>query len=385
MPAPLTFRPARFAARTAALAIPRRTIIFVAVAAVSLPMYFLFPTAVGLNGDLGRYGSAGLNLICGDGQRVWANYRIEPLFVAILLAFSKVWGAMAGFGPAHCAAPGLNIFWLPVFMSATLILLQMFVVRHLGAGAICFHLVFCLDTALMMLPFNLVRQFVAVVIMMALVSLLIRNRISPAMFSAGLVVTALVHWSAWLLVLVSLVAMALVEMARLRTRTARLSGRSLAVAVAIGAPGVVIGVYLLGAYVLPRFQLAILGPRGLGLSLESSVRGLVSPITLSVLAFAVAIALSLKAGFVRTFVGIAAILYFLVAVSGSVPAMERLRALVLPMSYFIFLYLLHGRSIGPRWQVFNVLFLVFAILNFSWHAFVIKPFDGRPSFTQLIR
>src|SRR5207253_817981 len=95
----------------------RTAIVWLMVAALSLPMYVLFPTGVGLNGDLGRYGQAGMDLLCGHPHRVWANYQIEPLFVAILFGFSKVWGAITGVDAAACADPGLRIFWLPIGLS----------------------------------------------------------------------------------------------------------------------------------------------------------------------------------------------------------------------------------------------------------------------------
>ena len=40
------------------------------VAIFALPLYILFPTVVGLNGDLENYGKAGLSLLCSD----WVSY-----------------------------------------------------------------------------------------------------------------------------------------------------------------------------------------------------------------------------------------------------------------------------------------------------------------------
>ncbi|MGQ0560248.1 MAG: hypothetical protein ACT443_00065, partial [Gemmatimonadota bacterium] len=146
------------------LTINRGTVTAVAVAAIVLPVYALATTMVGLNGDLYRYGIDGLQLACGTGQRVWANYRFEPFFVAVWFALAKAWSVLFASGSTtYCSDPGLQVFWMPIFAGVVLIAVQMFVVRHLGASAAAFHLVFCLDTLLMMLPFNLIRQFIATI------------------------------------------------------------------------------------------------------------------------------------------------------------------------------------------------------------------------------
>lgn len=365
------------------IAIRRKTLLHVLVAMLALPLYVLGPTGVGLNDDLARYGASGLGSVCGDSSRVWANYQREPIFAGVLTGFSRVWAGVTGFDADRCRAPGLNVYWLPISLAVTLILLQLLIVRHLGASALAFHAVFCLDTVLMMLPFNLLRQFLAVVLALALLALLVRERISPVVFASGLVASALIHWSGWLLVGVSGVAMFLNSAPTEWLGTVRVSRRTALGGLVLGAAALA-AAYAVVVFALPRFQLAVSGSRGLGLSLESSVRGLVSPITMSILTFAAAIAVALKAGFLRMFVIVAAATYFLVAISGSVAAMERLRAFVLPMTYFVFLSLLRARIIAPRWRFINVLFLVFILCNFAWHAAVLKPFAGRPSFAQLV-
>lgn len=365
------------------MTLSRPAVVSLIVACVALPLYVVFPTAVGLNGDLGRYGQAGMNLLCGNGQRVWLNYQIEPLFVAILFGFSKVWGSLTGVDASACADPGLRVFWLPIALSATAILGLVIAVRHLGGQALFFHVVFCLETVLMMLPFNLLRQFIAVVVIMALLSLLVRKRISPAVFCAGLVSAALIHWSVWPLILVGFLTIGLIELPHLRNL--RVNRLNVIVAVVIGGVGLVAAGYAMGAYVLPRFQLAAFGPRGLGWSLTSSVRGLFSPITFAIVTLACGVGLKVPDGFVRTFVLLSAMLYFAVAVSGNISATERMRALILPMIYFVFLYLVHNRSAGPRWRLINLAFVGAVIFIFSWHSVITRPFAARPAFTQLFQ
>lgn len=368
---------------TAPIALSRTTIVSLLVAVASLPLYALFPTAVGLNGDLERYGQAGIDLLCGNGRRVWSNYQIEPLFAAVLFGFSNVWGALTGIGATACVDPGRQVFWLPIALSATVILGLVVAVRHLGAQAFFFHLVFCLETVLMMLPFNLLRQFIAVVVIMAVVSLLVRKRISPAVFCASLVPAALIHWSVWPLLVVALCAVAVIELPDLHNRTA--SRAQVVVVLVFGTVGLIVAGYAMNAYILPRFQLAAFGPRGLGWSLASSVRALFSPITVAVVTFAFAIGLRVEGGFVRTFAVLSAMLYVAVAVSGNISATERMRALILPVIYFVFLYLVNTRSAGRRWRTINLAFVGWAIFTFVWHSVITRPFATRPSFTQLFQ
>lgn len=368
---------------TAPIALSRTTIVSCLIAGASLPLYVLFPTAVGLNGDLERYGRAGFDLLCGDGRRVWSNYQIEPLFVAILFGFSEVWAALTGLGAGACANPGLQIFWLPIALSATVILGLMVAVRHLGANAFFFHLVFCLETVLMMLPFNLLRQFLAVGVIMVLVPRLVRKRLSPVMFCAGLVPAALIHWSVWPMILVGLCTLGAVELSDLRHRP--VSRLQVVVALLVGLVGLAVVGYAMVVYVLPRFQLAAFGPRGLGWSLTASVRGMFSPITIAVVTFGLAIGLRVQDGFVRTFAMLLAILYVAVAVSGNISATERMRALILPTVYFVFVYLVSNASTGVRWRMIHLVFVGWAIFTFTWHAVITRPFATRPSFTQLFQ
>ena len=367
------------------IGVSRSTVVSAAVSAICLPLYAVFPTTVGLNGDLARYGSSGIQLLCGDGRRVWANYQSEPVFVAVWWALAKFWAVVFGPGAAaYCVAPGANIFWLAITAVAVLVVLQIYIVRSLGVGALSFHLVFCLDTALMMMPFNLIRQFVAVIMVLALISLMLRGRIQPVWFVAALVMPALVHWSVWALFLTGMISLMMVEGHRVSTiRLKRPASALLVILVGLGVLAVAAYV-LAGAYLLPRIQALLSNPgRFAGFGLEPTVRGLVSPVTLAVVVFTYAISRQLKVGFARTLMISTAVMYFVVAASGLVPAMERLRMLVLPVTYFAFLYLLHRRTIDSRWQVVNVLFVLFAVFNFSWHAMISRPFADRSSFLQL--
>lgn len=327
-------------------------------------------------------------MLCGDGRRVWANYQFEPVFVAVWWALAKVWAVLFGPGAAeYCADPRLNIFWLVITAVAVLVVLQIYIVRSLGVGALSFHLVFCLDTALLMMPFNLIRQFVAVIMVLALVSLMLRDRIQPRWFVAALAVPALVHWSAWALLLMGVISVMVVEWPRVsRIRLKRSASSLVVVLIALVVLGVLAATaYVLSvSYLLPRIQTILSNPRRFaGFGIEPTVRGLVSPITLAVLLFAYAISRQLGAGFARTFMISTAAMYFAVAASGMVPAMERMRMLVLPATYFAFLYVLDKRTTDPRWQVVNVLFVLFAVFNFSWHAMISRPFADRASFLQL--
>lgn len=351
----------------------------VLVAVFALPLYAVFPTVVGLNGDLERYGVAGLSLLCGDGGGVWGNYHFEPLFVAILWFFAAVWDFLFSSGTGdNCLNPGLNIFWLPIFISTIFILLQTYIVRHLRGSAIYFHMFFCLDAALLMLPFNLLRQFIAVVIVVALVSLLIRARISPRAFIAALVVPALVHWSAWLFFLLGLGAMVVTMTPSLLVIAVRLSKRTIvawATVVCVALLGVYFGHALYGLFaekLVARFDISL------------SVAALLSPTMFFIAVFTYAISQNLKHEFARTFIVCASILYFMIAMSGDALILERLRAFLLAMMYFVFLYIRGNRSLAPGWEVFNMLFLLFALSTFFWNAIVARPFDGRPAFTQLL-
>ena len=366
------------------LTINRGTVTGVAVATIVLPLYALSTTMVGLNGDLNRYGIDGLQLVCGSGQRVWANYRFEPFFVAVWFALAKAWAVLFASGStAYCSDPGLQAFWMPVFAGAVLIAVQIVVVRHLGASAVAFHLVFCLDTLLMMLPFNLIRQFIATTVVLGATSLLVRGRLSPRWFTALLIVPALIHWSGWMLVGLALIALIAAEAAHVHR--GRSPGRWQTTAVVIQVVVLVAATAsLAGVFLIARVgDIALANKVFERFTVEAAVRGLVSPITLTVIIFAVASSRAVRDPFLRVFLAGAGMMYFLGAASGHVPLMERLRAMILPMTLFIFLYALRRQWLAPRWHAISVCVVAFSVVNFTWHALVLEPFAGRPSFTRL--
>lgn len=345
------------------------------VAIFALPLYILFPTVVGLNGDLERYGKAGLSLLCNDWVSYWANYKLEPLFVAILWFFAEVWSVLFSSDQAdYCLNPGFNVFWLPIFVATIFILLLIYVVRPLRGVAIYFHLVFCLDTALLMLPFNLLRQFIAVVIVVALVSLLIREKISPRAFIAALVVPALIHWSGWLLFLAGLAAITpsfLLNAARLSKHT-------------IAGWASVVGLALLGVFWGPILYNLFSEKLMSRLDVSLSINGLLHPVTFFVAVFSYAISRHLKQEFARRFIVCATILYVVITLTGNSLIIERMRTLLVPTAYFAFLYIRATRPLAPAWSAVNVLFVLFALTSFLWTAIVAQPFAERDSFMQLL-
>lgn len=346
------------------------------LAIFALPLlYILLPTMVGLNGDLKRYGEAGLSLLCSDGGAIWANYKSEPLFVAILWFFAEVWSVLFSSDQAdYCLNPGFNVFWLPIFVSTIFILLLIYIVRPLRGAAIYFHLVFCLDTALLMLPFNLLRQFIAMVIVVALVSLLIRERISPLTFIAALVVPALIHWSVWFLFLTGLAA----TIPSLFLIAARLSKRTVA------AWAGVVGLVLLGVFLGPALYNLFSEKLMSRLDVSLSINGLLHPVTFFVAVFSYAISRHLKQEFACRFIVCTTILYVVITLTGNSLIIERMRTLLVPTAYFAFLYIRATRPLAPAWSAVNVLFVLFALTSFLWNAIVAQPFAERDSFMQLL-
>ena len=344
------------------------------VAIFALPLYIFCTTVVGLNGDLENYGKASLSLLCNDWVSYWENYKLEPLFVAILWLFAEGWSVLFSSDQAdYCLNPGVNVFWIPIFIATIFILLLIYIVRPLRGAAIYFHLVFCLDTALLMLPFNLLRQFIAVVIVVALVSLLIREKISPRAFIAALVVPALIHWSGWLFFLTGLAAIT----PSFLLNAARLPKRAIAAAS-------VVGLVLLGVFWEPipynLFYEKIMSR----LDASLPIHGLLHPITFFVAVFAYAISRHLKQEFARRFIVCVTTLYVVSTLIGDSLITERMRAFLIPTVYFVFLYIRAARPLAPAWSVVNVLFVLFALTSFLWNAIVTQPFAERDSFMQLL-
>jgi hypothetical protein len=364
--------------------------------AVFMFLMYTLPISVGLNGDMNHYAQSGLSLICEDWRSVWGNYGHEPVFFSVLWVSSEAWNFLFSSGCHQIT--GTSRFWLPIFMAVVFILLLIHVTRHLGRSAIYFHMVVCLDTALMMLPFNLLRQFMALVIVVWLLSLLLRERITPIAFSVYLAVPALIHWAAWLLVLAAVPAVmaSRIHIVREHISKAREAGTAILWAVVTLALCSMVIIYyydFLAAKLLAR-----LGDSPAYFSLFSPVTPLSTHFSgnlagsgfftflnlIVVVAFAYAANRYLRNDFARRFVVSVAILYVLIPLFGAdAIVMQRARVIVLAVVYFMFLHIRNNGFLSARWEIFNLGFLLYGLSSFFWHEVVVRPFEGRLSFALL--
>lgn len=165
---------------------------------------YLLATSVGLSKTFAIYADHANGLICGN-FGAFSNYKQEPLFFLIMWVGSEIWNFL--FFPGCTPETSSPNFWLPIFLSGFFILQFSYVTRHLRWFAVYYHIALCLDAGTFALPFHLLRQFIAVVIVVMALSMLLTEEIGPGKFVAYLVAASLIHFSAWLLVALALVAL----------------------------------------------------------------------------------------------------------------------------------------------------------------------------------
>lgn len=344
---------------------------------------YALTTTVGLSQTLGNYADQGMSLICGDITSILSNYKNEPVFFLILLATSEIWNFI--FSSGCYQDIGTSNFWLPVFIASIFISLLIYATRHLGHSAIYFHMVFCLDSALNFLPFHVLRQFIALVIVLMLISLMIRDKISPLKFTAYLVVASMIHFAVWLLVFVAAAAIITPKLAAINikesfskaTNSIRI-GSQIVVAAALMYVTLIFYYDTLATKVLPRLGNA-------PLSGSQSGSGLFTLLSMVFVGFLVYAAVqNLKHDFARRFVFYVAIFYILISFFGFDDLMvHRTRTLVLAIAYFIFLYNRNNNSRSFKWEFFNLVFLAYEFSIFFWNETVVRSHDSKPSFSLI--
>lgn len=344
---------------------------------------YALTTTVGLSQTLGNYADQGMIIICGDITSILINYKTEPVFSLILLVTSEIWNFI--FSSGCYQDIGKSNLWLPVFIASIFISLLIYITRHLGHSAIYFHMVFVLDSALNFLPFHVLRQFIALVIVLMLVSLMIRDKISPLKFTAYLVVSSMIHFSVWLLVFVAAAAIITPKFSAISikegfykaTNSIRIVSQ-IVVAVALMYVTLIFYYDTLAAKILPRLGNVFL----FGSSSGSGLFTLLGTAFAGLLAYAAM--QNVKHDFARRFVIYAAISYVLVSFVGFDGLMvHRTRTLVLAIAYFIFLFYRNNNSLSFRWEVFNLVFLAYEFSIFFWNETVVRSHDGKPSFSLI--
>lgn len=346
---------------------------------------YLLTTSVGLSRTFANYADHATRLVCGD-FGAFSNYKHEPLFFLIMWVGSEIWNFL--FFPGCTPVTSSPNFWLPVFLAGFFILQFSYVTRHLRWFAVYYHIALCLDAGLVSLPFHLLRQFIAVVIVVMALSMLLRKEIGPGKFVAYLIAASLTHFSAWLLVALALVALAIQNREAVfaacgkATRTFR--GRWLTV-VALGVLCLAAAFYyeLLAAKIFPRFDFG-LSVMSVGLRLGSG-SGIFSLINIGFVCLLSYGARShLKDPFAKQFVSLVAISYLMFWLLGADSlVVQRTYVFVLAIAYFGFLFALRSGVLSVKWQTVNFIFLAYEFSTFFFNSVFVRAFDARRSFSTI--
>ncbi len=346
---------------------------------------YLLATSVGLSKTFAIYADHATRLVCGDLWPVF-NYKHEPLFAVIMWVGSEIWNFL--FFPGCTSETGSPNFWLPVFIAGFFILQFSYVTRHLRWFAVYYHIALCLDAGTSTLPFHLLRQFIAVVIVVMALSMLLRKEVGPGKFIAYLIAASLTHFSAWLLVALALVALviqnreAVFAACEKATKTSR--GRWLTVA-ALGVLCLAAIFYyeLLVAKVFHRFDFSLsLGSIVSRLGSGSGIFSLISIGFVCLLAYGASS--HLKNPFAKQFVSLVAISYLMFWLFGvDSLVVQRTYVYVLAIAYFGFLFALCSGVLTVKWQMINFIFLAYEFSMFFFNSVFVRAFDARRSFSTI--
>ncbi len=162
-------------------------------------MLFLLPSLRGMSVTYSNYAIQAGQMSCGRYE-----YHSEPVFL-LLMAVATYVAELLQLG--GCDAVGVGpLLSAPIMLSVIGCMAMAYVIRSMGVYALMFIAYIVLDGASSMMPFHLLRQFLSFVVFASVFHLVINDRLDEGALLGAALLAALIHFSGWMLVLLTAVS-----------------------------------------------------------------------------------------------------------------------------------------------------------------------------------
>jgi len=338
---------------------------------IAIVSFYLLTLQVSLNGDLLRYENslrAISNIHFWEFESLFKNYVGEPFFALILKVYSwllKIILFLTSSSPFYTQPP----YTLIIPLSVILILIMIYRTSKLEY-ALFLHAILCLDIGLSLLPFNLLRQYAAFVILVPTLLMYLSGR-GPSKLTLWItsLVAALTHWTFWLYVGVLVVEYFVNKENKKLRRSSPLT---------ITLSIVIMSTILVFAFNAEIHRL-----------IERMMTGnFTPPSPTNFICFGLAaVILQKHDGLLQKLIATSCILTLgiLTLFGGDALIFERHRILYLPVLIGLILQESSSFNFPFRRDFLKLVLMAFFIGGFIWNDLIVDPFQDRDYFTELFK
>ncbi len=331
-------------------------------------MLMLLPSIKGLSITYFEYAIQAGQAACGIHQ-----YHSEPIFLLILWVASNVVNLLLASGCDFYEGPLLAV---PLALSFIGILVIGYVLSSMGSYALMFTTFIVLDGANGMLPFHLLRQFIAFIIFALAFYFVLNKKWDKASLLWASLFSALVHFSGWLYVLIVVFALFLSEWSgRLSTRGGRepfaIKNHWLVVAVVCS---VILFFFYIFEYLSIKLGGNLLYPFGAIVKMVGNGSGLVFLGKQFFLLGALWVLFVLEKSLFLSRIYFAFLCAYVtvLAIGFDTSIVNRMQIMILPLAYLAFLVALSRNKLSVKAEVCNAIFLTLVFGTYFFDAKELK-------------